>query len=88
MKILNKVSLKNLKLNRKRTVSTVIGIILSTALICAACTLATSFQATLVQNAINETGYYTASAIGVAYGCSVSAGHGISIDSEYDIDSQ
>ncbi len=58
MKILNKVSLKNLKLNRKRTVSTVIGIILSTALICAACTLATSFQATLLQNAINETGYY------------------------------
>lgn len=58
MKILNKVSLKNLKLNKKRTVSTVIGIILSVALICAACTLATSFQATLVQNAINETGYY------------------------------
>ncbi len=58
MKILNKVSLKNLKLNKKRTISTVIGIILSTALICAACTLATSFQATLVQNAINETGYY------------------------------
>ena len=58
MKILNKVSLKNLKLNKKRTVSTVIGIILSVALICAACTLATSFQATLIQNAINETGYY------------------------------
>lgn len=34
---------------------------------------------------INETGYYIASAIGVAYGCSVSAGHGISIDSEYEI---
>ena len=57
MKILNKVSLKNLKLNKKRTISTVIGIILSVALICAACTLATSFQATLIQNAINETGY-------------------------------
>jgi len=54
MKILNKVSLKNLKLNKKRTVSTVIGIILSVALICAACTLATSFQATLIQNAIKR----------------------------------
>lgn len=58
MKILNKISIKNLKLNKKRTISTVIAIMLSTALICAVATMATSFQATLVQNSINRTGYY------------------------------
>ena len=58
MNILNKISIRNLKLNKKRTISTIIGIILSTALICAVATMATSFQHTLMQNAINETGYY------------------------------
>lgn len=58
MKILNKLSIKNLKLNKKRTISTIIGIILSVALICAVATMATSFRATLIENAINETGYY------------------------------
>ncbi len=58
MKILNKVSIKNLKLNKKRTVSTIIGIILSVSLICAVATMFASFQKTLVQNAINESGYY------------------------------
>ena len=58
MNILNKISIKNLKLNKKRTISTIIGIILSCALICAVATMVTSFQATLVENAINETGYY------------------------------
>ena len=58
MNILNKLSIKNLKMNKKRTISTIIGIILSCALICAVATMVMSFQATLVQNAINETGYY------------------------------
>ena len=58
MNILNKLSIKNLKLNKKRTISTIIGIILSTALICAVATMATSFKASLVQDAINQTGYY------------------------------
>ena len=53
MNILNKISIRNLKLNKKRTISTIIGIILSTALICAVATMATSFQHTLMQNAIN-----------------------------------
>ena len=52
------MSLKNFKLNKKRTISTIIGIILSVSLICAVATMATSFQETLIQNAINETGYY------------------------------
>ena len=58
MNILSKISIKNLKLNKKRTISTIIGIILSSALICAVATLVTSFQTTLVDNTINQTGYY------------------------------
>ena len=58
MNILKQLSIRNLKLNKKRTISTIIGIILSVALICAVSTMVSSFQATLVENAVNETGYY------------------------------
>ncbi len=58
MNVLSKLSIKNLKLNKKRTISTIIGIVLSVALICAVATLSTSVQTTLVENAINEYGYY------------------------------
>ena len=58
MNILSKLSIRNVKLNKNRTISTIIGIILSVALICAVASMGTSFQATLVENAINETGYY------------------------------
>lgn len=58
MNILSKLSIRNLKLNKKRTISTIIGIMLSVALICAVASMGISFQATLVENAINETGYY------------------------------
>ena len=58
MNILKQLSIRNLKLNKKRTISTIIGIILSVALICAVSTMVTSFQETLIENAINETGYY------------------------------
>lgn len=65
MNILNKISVKNLKLNRKRTISTIIGIILSVSLICAVSSLAVSFQSTLIENAINETGYWHINLINV-----------------------
>lgn len=58
MNILNKLSIKNLKLNKKRTISTIIGIVLSVALICAVATMATSFRETLLQGAISKRGYY------------------------------
>lgn len=58
MNVLKRLALKNLKMNKKRTISTIIGIILSVALICGTATLITSVQKTLIQNAINETGYY------------------------------
>ena len=58
MNVLSKISIKNLKLNKKRTISTIFGIILSCSLICAVAEMFTSFRETLIQNAINETGYY------------------------------
>jgi len=56
MNILNDLTLKNLKLNKKRTIVTIIGIILSTALICAVAGMVSSFQATLIKNAKDENG--------------------------------
>ena len=56
MKILNKLTLKNLKLNKKRTIVTIIGIILATALICAVAGMVSSMQATLIENAKENNG--------------------------------
>ena len=58
MDILTKLTIKNLKLNKKRTIGTIIGIILSVSLICAISGVFTSFHQTILENAINETGYY------------------------------
>ena len=57
MNILKQIAIKNLKLNKKRTISTIIGIVLSCSLICAVAAMCTSFQETLIQNAINESGF-------------------------------
>ena len=53
MDILKKFTKKNLKLNKKRTVVTIIGIMLSTALICAVAGMVSSTQKTLA-NAMRE----------------------------------
>ena len=58
MDILKHLAFENLKKNKKRTISTVIGITLMAALICGTATLVTSFQKTLVQDAVHGTGYY------------------------------
>lgn len=58
MDVLSRLSLRNLKVNKKRTVSTVIGIILSVALICAAAGLGVSFRESLIENAVSEGGYW------------------------------
>ena len=65
MNILKQVSIRNLKLNKKRTISTIIGIILSCALICAVATMVTSLQETLIQQSISKRGYYHLKLIGV-----------------------
>ena len=60
MNILNKFTIKSLKLNKKRTTVTIIGIILSTALICAVAGVFSSFQATLIEHAKQSDGNYHA----------------------------
>lgn len=56
MNILNKFTIRNLKLNKRRTIVTIIGILLSTALICAVAGMVTSFRETLINHAIVESG--------------------------------
>ena len=58
MKVLNELSIKDLKLNKKRSIVIIIGIILSTALICGVAGLITSFQKTFVETAKNSQGNY------------------------------
>lgn len=58
MNVLNKLTKKNLTLNKKRTIVTIIGILLSTALIVCVSGMVTSFQKTLVNHSIKEDGYY------------------------------
>ncbi len=60
MKVLNELSLKDLKLNKKRSIVIIIGIILSTALICGVAGLITSFQQTLLETAKENNGNYHA----------------------------
>lgn len=58
MKILNKLTLKNLRLNKSRTLVTVIGIMLSTALITFVAGIASSAQQTLINLQIYSGGDY------------------------------
>lgn len=54
MKILNSLTVKNLKLNKKRTIVTIIGISLSIALICAITTFVASFQSAMIEREIKK----------------------------------
>lgn len=58
MNILSKLTIKNLMLNKKRTIGTIIGIVLSSALICAVSGMFASFRETLIKNTIEGSGYY------------------------------
>ena len=58
MKVLNSITLKNLKLNKKRTIVTIIGISLSVALICAIATFVSSFQTSMIEREIKTNGNY------------------------------
>ena len=58
MNILNKLTIKNLKLNKKRTIVTIIGIILSVALICAVASMVSSFRESLISFEINRDGNF------------------------------
>lgn len=65
MNILKRFTIKNIKLNKKRSIVTIIGIILSTALICTVAGMFESFRKTMVNAVIKETGDYHAKFVDV-----------------------
>ena len=66
MNILYAFTLRSLKLNHKRTIVTVIGIILSAAMICGVAVLVASFQDLFIQSAKETDGDYHATFYGVS----------------------
>ena len=58
MNLLNKLTIANLKLNKKRTTVTIIGIILATALITAVAGVVSSFRQTMITASREEDGDY------------------------------
>ena len=60
MSILNDLTIKNLKLNKKRTIVTIVGIILSTALMVGIGLLFSSFQDYMIRKTISYNGKYEA----------------------------
>ena len=60
MSILNRLTIKNLRLNKKRTIVTIIGIILSTALMVGIGLLFSSFQDLMIRDTIGYNGRYEA----------------------------
>ena len=65
MNILNRFTIKSLKLNKKRTIVTIIGIMLSTALICGVAGLVSSFQGSIINWAKEKEGNYHTTFFGV-----------------------
>ena len=59
MNVLNKLVLRNFFLNKKRTIVTIIGILLSTALITAIASMAESFRASMVEYEKNTAVIFT-----------------------------
>ena len=58
MNVLNKLTLKSLQMNKKRTIVTIIGIILATSLITAVATMVVSFRATMIEYEKEDAGNY------------------------------
>ncbi len=58
MNILNKLTIKHLKMNKKRTIVTIIGIILSTALMVGIGTIASTFIGYMINGTISRVGSY------------------------------
>ena len=58
MNILNKLTIKHLKMNKKRTIVTIIGIILSTALMTGIGLLLSIFRESMIEEVIDTKGDY------------------------------
>lgn len=65
MSIFNKLVFNNLKLNKNRTIGTIIGIVLSVALVCGVLSVVTSFRTSLLKSEIDINGYYHVSLNGI-----------------------
>ena len=58
MNILNKLTIKHLKMNKKRTIVTIIGVILSTALMVGIGLLFSTFREYMIDETISYSGDY------------------------------
>ncbi len=67
MNILTTYTLKYLRLNKKRTAVTILGVILSSALICGVLLLGVSFQKVMIDHEIYMTGNWHAQFLGVPH---------------------
>src|SRR4029079_6286750 len=67
MNILTTYTLKYLRLNRKRTAVTILGVILSAALICGVFLLGVSFQKVMIDHEIFMSGNWHAQFLGVSF---------------------
>lgn len=67
MNILTTYTLKYLRLNKKRTAVTILGVILSSALICGVLLLGVSFQKVMIDHEIFMTGNWHAQFLGVPF---------------------
>lgn len=67
MNVFHKVTLQSLKKNRTRTIVTIIGIVLSAAMICAVTTFASSFMNYALETAIYSEGNWHGRETGIAY---------------------
>ncbi len=65
MNVFNKVTLQSLKKNKTRTIVTIIGIMLSAAMICAVTTFVSSVQNYLIERTVYVDGDWHGSAIGI-----------------------
>jgi len=67
MNVLTTYTLKYLRLNQKRTAVTILGVVLSSALICGVMLLGVSFQKLMIDHEIATTGNWHAQFLAVPY---------------------
>lgn len=58
MSVINSFVYKNIKLNYKRSIATIIGILLSVSLVCCISSFASSYYATVLNQEISQNGYF------------------------------
>lgn len=67
MNVINRLTMGSLLINKRRTLITIIGVLLSTALICGVISLSASFQQLFVRQAVNSSGNWHGMFLDVSY---------------------